>query len=303
MEVIETLRPAQSPSAIALGCFDGLHLGHQKVISGALHAAGLTSAVFTFDENPLRALGETSPPMLMTNEGKAEFLKKMGVARLYRIPFSSIMETEPEAFVEQILFSQCRAQKICCGYNFRFGRGGRGDEVLLRKLCAARGVSVEIVPPVSDASGPISSSRIRAALLAGEAEAAAAMLGRPFGYRFEVVHGRHLGTELGTPTINQRFPEGFIQPKFGVYASLCEVGGKFYYGVTNIGVKPTVGSAETLSETWIPEYSGDLYGKHIPVMLLAFLRPERKFENLQALRAEIQKNRVQAEKVARNKGY
>ena len=110
-------------------------------------------------------------------------------------------------------------------------------------------------------------------------------------------------TELGTPTINQRFPEGFIQPKFGVYASLCEVGGKFYYGVTNIGVKPTVGSAEALSETWIPEYSGDLYGKHIPVMLLAFLRPERKFENLQALRAEIQKNRVQAEKVARNKGY
>lgn len=303
MELIETLYSAEKPSAIALGCFDGLHLGHQKVISCALHAEGLVPSVFTFDENPLRALCGNPPPMLMTNERKAELLRDMGVAQLYRIPFSSLMGVEAEDFIEKILIGQCRARKICCGYNFRFGRGGKGEEHLLRQVCAAHGVEVAIVPPICDASGPVSSSRIREALKAGAVENAAEMLGRPFGYDFEVVHGRHLGTVMGTPTINQRFPEGFILLKFGVYASVCHIDGRVFYGVTNIGKKPTVGSAEVLSETWIPEYSGNLYGRQIAVELLSFIRPEQKFENLAALQAEIRKNGAEAEKIARKHGY
>lgn len=303
MEIIETLQAAETPAAIALGCFDGLHLGHQRVISCALGEAGLTPAVFTFDENPLRALRGEAPPMLMTNRRKAVLLARMGIARLYRIPFAAIKDMEAETFAERVLIEQCRAEKLCCGYNFRFGRGGAGDGDLLARVCARHGVSLAVVPPVSDSVGPVSSSRIRRALFDGNAEGAAAMLGRPFGYDFEVVHGRHLGTQMGTPTINQKFPEGFILPKFGVYASVSRVDGRALYSVTNIGKKPTVGSDYALSETWIPEYAGDLYGRRVEVELLHFIRPERKFADLDALREEIRKNRMEAEKIARKRGY
>ena len=159
-------------------------------------------------------------------------------------------------------------------------------------------MELSVTPPVSVAGETVSSTRIRACLEQGDVQQAGQLLGRPFGYDFEVTHGRQLGRTWGTPTINQPFPAGYVLPRFGVYASLVEVEGQKYYGVTNIGVKPTVGSDCALSETWIPEFSGDLYGKKVPVELLDFIRPERKFDSLDQLKNEILENGVLARKIA-----
>ena len=132
-----------------------------------------------------------------------------------------------------------------------------------------------MVPPVLEDGEKVSSTRIRAAVEAADIPLANRLLGRPFGFSLEVIHGNHIGTGLGTPTINQAIPDNFVLPKFGVYASWVRVGGKYFAGVTNIGLKPTVGSDRVLSETWMPDFSGDLYGKRVRLFLLRFLRPEK----------------------------
>ena len=197
-----------------------------------------------------------------------------------------------------MLFETCAARRLCCGEDFRFGRGARGDTALLQTLCDRRGVELTVVPPVKEGGEKVSSTRIRAAVEAGDISLANRLLGRPFGFSLEVIHGNHIGTGLGTPTINQAIPEGFVLPRFGVYASWCRVGGEYFYGVTNVGVKPTVGSDRVLAETWMPEFQGDLYGKRVRVFLLEFLRPEKKFGSLEELKAAIQTNGEQAKEVA-----
>ena len=132
----------------------------------------------------------------------------------------------------------------------------------------------------------------------GDLPLANRLLGRPFGFSLEVIHGNHIGTGLGMPTINQAIPEGFVQPRFGVYASWCRVDGGYHWGVTNIGVKPTVGSDQVLAETWMPQFSGDLYGRRVRLFLLRFIRPERKFGSLGELKEEIDKNAAQAKAIA-----
>ena len=175
----------------------------------------------------------------------------------------------------------------------------RGDVALLRHLCCQAGVELYVVPPVTDSGEKVSSTRIRKAVEEGDIPMANRLLGRPFGFSLEVIHGNHIGTGLGTPTINQAIPEGFVLPRFGVYASWCRVGGQYFYGVTNVGLKPTVGSDRVLAETWLPEFSGDLYGKRVWVFLLEFLRPEKKFASLEELKAAIQENARQAKAVTR----
>ena len=165
---------------------------------------------------------------------------------------------------------------------------------LLRELCQKHGVGLTVLPPVSEDGEKISSSRIRRAVEGGDIPTANRLLGRPFGFQLEVIHGNHIGTGLGTPTINQALPENFVRPRFGVYAAWCLVEGSPYFGVCNIGVKPTVGSDRVLAETWMPEFSGDLYGERVRVELVEFLRPERKFDSLEELKAAIQANGEQA---------
>ena len=178
-------------------------------------------------------------------------------------------------------------------------RGWNGDttKTLLRRLCQQAGAELYVAPPVREGEQKVSSTRIRAAVEAGDIPLANRLLGRPFGFEFEVVHGNRIGRTIGTPTINQHFPEHFILPRFGVYASCVHIGGRTYCGVTNVGVKPTVGSDRALSETWIPDFSGDLYGKTLRLELLAFIRDEKKFANLDALKAEIRRNEKQARKI------
>lgn len=297
MKCYQDLQTPEGELAAALGSFDGLHLGHRQVIGNTLSAPGLRPAVITFQQNPSVSLQKKPVPLLTTNEQKLALLKEMGVEVVYLLPFDRIRDMEPEDFVEA-LYRVCRVRALSCGFNFRFGKNGRGDAGLLKELCREKGMELSVTPPVSVAGETVSSTRIRACLEQGDVQQAGQLLGRPFGYDFEVTHGRQLGRTWGTPTINQPFPAGYVLPRFGVYASLVEVEGQKYYGVTNIGVKPTVGSDCALSETWIPEFSGDLYGKKVPVELLDFIRPERKFDSLDQLKNEILENGVLARKIA-----
>ena len=297
MKCYQDLQTPEGELAAALGSFDGLHLGHRQVIGNTLSAPGLRPAVITFQQNPSVSLQKKPVPLLTTNEQKLALLKEMGVEVVYLLPFDRIRDMEPEDFVEA-LYRICRVRALSCGFNFRFGKNGRGDAGLLKELCREKGIELSVTPPVSVAGETVSSTRIRACLEQGDVQQAGQLLGRPFGYDFEVTHGRQLGRTWGTPTINQPFPAGYVLPRFGVYASLVEVEGQKYYGVTNIGVKPTVGSDCALSETWIPEFSGDLYGKKVPVELLDFIRPERKFDSLDQLKNEILENGVLARKTA-----
>lgn len=294
MQIVERLEDIQESAAcsLALGTFDGLHRGHMAVVHAAVQGS-LPPGVFTFTAGPKGA------PALVTLEDKLLLLERAGVQRVYRVDFESLRHMEARRFVEEVLFEKCRAGRLCCGEDFRFGKGAAGDVALLSDLCGKAGVALRVVPPVREGGEKVSSTLIRAAIAKGDIPAANRLLGRPFGFSLPVIHGNHIGHSLGTPTINQAIPEGFVQPRFGVYAAWCRAEGQTYYGVTNIGVKPTVGSDAVLAETWMPGFSGDLYGKHVRLFLLDFLRPEQKFPSLDALKEEIKRNARQAEEITR----
>ena len=281
------------PRALALGVFEGVHIGHRAVICQAAGRTGLTAAVFTFEGHlPKGGAGD-----VLTASRRDELLTDMGVDELFVARFEEIRDLSPDIFVRQVLRDQLNVQLVTCGFNFRFGKNGVGTADTLRQLGQACGIQVMVVPAVEMDGEPVSTSRIRRCLETGDMAQAHRLLGLPFVLDFEVVHGRHLGRELGTPTINQPLPKGFVQPRYGVYASAVDVQGRVTYGVTNIGVKPTVGAAAPLAETWIPDFSGDLYGQHIRVIPVAFLREETTFSSLDQLKKQIRLDGQMAKKV------
>lgn len=302
MEVFRTLTPSAGDSAVALGNFDGLHIGHRKVISLAMkrEADGLLPTVLTFAENPLADLGGGAGGRLLTRGDKIRLLEQMGVKQLYILEFRTVKDLSAEEFVDRVLIGALRAKQACCGFNFTFGRGGKADSGVLSALCGKRGVDVSVADAVMVGGTPVSSTRIRGLIENGRVEEAALLLGRPFGYCAPVLRGRRLGHSLGTPTLNQELPGGFVQPKFGVYVSRAYAEGKRYPGVTNVGVKPTVGSDRPLSETWMPDYrGGELYGRPVRVELLRFLRPEHRYASLEELRRAILRDGARAEEFFR----
>ena len=278
----------EKASAVALGAFDGLHLGHMKVIGEAVRSR-FEPSVFTFEEDPSK-FTKGRAEYLITKEDKLKALEKSGVRNLFSFDFQKIRELPPERFFTEILIGKCRAAMLTCGENFRFGKGAAGDTQLLEKLCRENGVTLKICDPVNLQGEIISSTGIRAALKNGDVKAANRMLGHHFYFTQPVIGGNRIGRTLGTPTINQLLPEGFVKPKFGVYAALVDIDGDKHWGVANIGTKPTVGKYDPLSETWIGEFKGDLYGRKIRIELLDFIREEKKFDSLDALKAEIMRN-------------
>lgn len=290
MQLHTTLVPLHGgSSAVALGFFDGVHIGHQAVISRAvqLRESGLTPCVFTFTAGRDRPRSKRESPGILSEAYKLECLERLGVEAVYMPPFDTFKELDAEAFVRDVLHGALHAACVCCGEDFRFSKGAAAGTAELRTLCARYGVQVRIVPPVLDGGKPVSSTRIRALIRDGDVIAANRLLGRPFCYDFEVVKGRQLGRTMNFPTINQYFPDGFVIPRYGVYAAFARVDGVLRKAVTNIGVKPTVGSDRPLSETFIFDYSGDLYGKRIRVYLMELLRGEKKFAGIEELKRHI----------------
>jgi len=264
---------------IALGTFDGLHAAHRAVLRGA-------NAVLLFDEHPQQLLQGNAPPKLLSHAQRAARLQKAGLALLH-IPFEEIAGLCPEEFFAEILRKRYGATALRCGHNYRFGAKAAGDVSLLHALCNAHNMRLRVVPKVVYRGEAVSSSRIRTALQTGHISEANAMLGRAFGYTFEVMHGEHLGRVLGTPTLNQHFPPGFIVPHFGVYASRAYVNGQWHASLTNIGLRPSFASNALRSETHILGFDGDLHGKHVPVRLLRYIRAEKHFADLEQLKQQI----------------
>jgi len=196
--------------------------------------------------------------------------------------------------VQQVLRDQLGAVKVTCGYNYRFGAGGVGDAALLTRLCDACGIAVTVVDAVSSDGCPVSSTAIRQAIAAGDMTAARRLLGRPYRLQQPVIQGQHLGRRLGMPTINQLLPTGVVHPRYGVYASCVEIDGEPYPAVTNIGLRPTVGTDRPLAETYILGFSGDLYDTAPAVYPLSFLREEQTFPTLAALQEQVQRDAQEA---------
>ncbi len=284
---------------LALGMFDGLHKGHLKVLETALEMAnklGAKSGVLTFDENPAKVLG-ADVKTLLTNENKDKIIKTLGYGKLFKINFLKVKDLTPKEFVKSVLINDLGAVHLVCGENFRFGKNAQGNTTVLEEICKHYGIGLSVVTHVTDNDITISSTIIRNALKNGDVATANCLLGRNFGFNFKVVKGNKIGRTLGTPTINQHFPKDFIVPKYGVYASLVYVNNKVYCGVTNIGVKPSIGKYDPLSETWIQDFDLDIYGKDIRVELVDFIREEKKFENLDMLKEEIYSNAQTAKKL------
>lgn len=276
---------------LSLGNFDGLHLGHKKVITSAV-GEGLNVALM-FRQHPQKFLSGKAPCEITTKSKEKKLLAEWGVQPEY-IDFEAISDLSPEEFFYKIIIGHYSAAAVSCGFNYHFGKNAAGDAGLLRALCEKNGIAINISEPQLYCGEPISSTRIRQCIKTGDMPSAAAMLGRLFSYDFEVVHGDARGRLLGFPTINQFFGENHAVPAFGVYASLTEIDGRMFPSVTNIGIRPTVGSSVERSETHIIGFEGDLYGKCVEVSLIKKLRDEERFPSFEELSNQMAQDKKQA---------
>ncbi len=278
-------------ATVALGNMDGVHLGHAAVLRAA-HAArpAATLAALTFEPHPREHFRPDDPPFRLTLlPAKARALGSAGAAAVFVVPFDAALAAMPaEAFVEMVLHRALGAVHLACGADFAFGHRRGGDVGTLAGMAEARRIGLTVVPPVLDAGGPVSSTRIRRALQDGYPERAAAMLGRPWEVRGEVVHGDKLGRQLGWPTANL-WMRRLVEPARGVYAvTVALPDGREARGVANIGRRPTLGGdPETRLEVHVFDFTGDLYGREIGVRLVRFLRPDARFSGLEELKAAI----------------
>lgn len=301
MDILRTWRDlpeAFRGATVALGNFDGIHRGHAHLLRAA-HAArpGAKLAVLTFEPHPRELFRPEDPPFRLTLDSeRADLLAALGVQILYEIPFDRDFSLlSAEAFVSDVLCDGIGAAHLACGADFAFGHRRGGDVGFLAARAEALGMGLSIVPQLTDAQGPISSTRIRRLLQDGYPERAAADLGRPWALRGIVAHGDKRGRTIGFPTAN--VPLGrHIEPTRGVYAITARLpDGTVVDGVANIGRRPTVDEGlQSRVEANLFDWQGDLYGQEIAVALHAFLRAEQKFGSFDELRAQIATDAAQA---------
>ncbi len=292
---ISDLSCVPGPAYLAVGVFDGVHLGHQSVVRRAMDDAkresGGHAVAVTFDPHPMKVLRPDAAPRLLTSSPhKLKVLAELGVGHTLVIPFDlEFSRTPPEVFIES-LATACRPlREICVGYDWSFGKGRAGNVDLLTRLGRAQNFVCVGLPPVVAADGAqISSTLVRAAVEAGELPRAAELLGREYTILGTVIEGRKLGRTLGFPTANLAAHNEQFPPN-GVYAARAKIAGVERSGVLNLGVRPTVegGPAERLLELHVFDFEGDLYGTEIEVAFHAFLRSEQRFANLDALKSQI----------------
>lgn len=291
---------------VAIGNFDGIHLGHREVIgeAGRIAAAdGLPWAVMTFEPHPRRLFQPDAPPFRLTPAPvKQRLIAALGPDALIVVPFTPEFSRLPaRAFVESVLVNGLAARHVVCGHDFAFGHGRRGTPEMLLWLGDEYSFGFTCVHEVRDeAAQAYSSTRVRELLRDGDPRAAARLLGRPFEIEGVVIAGEQRGRRLGFPTANVALSE-YVRPRNGVYAT--RIGwqeGEFWYwrdGVANLGVRPTFGAGDVLLETHAFDFAGDLYDRPVRVQLIDFLRPEKKFDGLEHLRAQIAEDCLRARRV------
>jgi riboflavin kinase / FMN adenylyltransferase len=288
-------------AAVALGAFDGLHLGHQAVLAAARAGAGTAPLVLVAFEPPPRAYfaGPGSPALrLMTPDLRAEAAEACGVDGLVELAFNADLAAQPPLDFARELLSGLAPRHLAVGHDFRFGAARGGDCALLEGLCTAAGSGFTQVMPVAGADGErISSTRIREALKAGRIDVVSSMLGRPWRIEGVVDHGEKRGRTIGWPTANLRLGP-LLEPRHGIYAIRVLLDdGSVHCGVANFGRTPTTGLRDPLLEAHLFDFASDLYGKRLRIDFIAFQRPEAHFDSLDALVAQIAADAVEARRI------
>ncbi len=276
----------------ALGFFDGVHLGHQALLSECVRLArpmGAVPAAITFDNHPQAAFTTKYPPLLTGLHDRVTLLGRFGMEEIHALPVNKyVMSTPWQDFLQKSLAEG--AAGFVCGDDFRFGHRGEGNGALLLEYCSRKKLPCVIVPEQTLEGRRISSSHIRSLLEAGSLEQAEKFLGHPYQLSGLVVHGQGLGHTIGIPTANLEVSKKLALPPKGVYACRAHVLGKTYGAVTNIGTRPTVGGTHVTVEPWLLDFAGDIYGEMLTLEFIRFLRPEKKFASLEELKAEILRN-------------
>jgi riboflavin kinase/FMN adenylyltransferase len=286
---------------LALGNFDGLHRGHLKIIErvkrGALEHGG-TPMAMTFDPHPPRVVRpDKAPPLLMTKMQRLEALHRAGIMCVAVVRFTpELSRWDPETFVRTVLVDWLRVSEVSVGANFLFGQGRSGNFSTQRTLGIRYGFRADKIDPVRYKDFVVSSTRIRRLVSEARVDEAGALLGHPYYVDATVVEGRRRGREIGFPTANLA-TENELVPPHGVYATTLMVDGVVHAGLTNIGLRPTFGETEPTIETHLLGYQGDLYGKRVRLGFVLRLRDERRFEDVDALRAQIDADRRRAERL------
>ena len=280
-------------TAVALGMFDGVHIGHRAVFERAesFEKCGTEAAVFTFDTGSLDTKHGRSYRYIVPNKVKLDMIRRAGIKNILCADFVRLKDLEAEEFAKLILAEKMNAEVVVCGPDFRFGKGAGCGVRDLERLGLKYGFKVSTVSPVVKDGDVVSSSKIRSLLSEGSIKKANEFLGYNYTITQSVMDGKHIGRTIDFPTVNQFFDEGQLIPAYGVYASETVIDGKAYRAVTNIGVKPTVtDECVPLAETHIIGYSGNLYGQVLEISLSEYLRGERKFDSLGALKTQIAKD-------------
>ena len=281
----------ENKSAVALGKFDGIHLGHRRLLERVLEqkSQGLWTVVFTFDTSAASFFGGETKE-LSTREEKRAVFSRLGIDVLIEFPLNrGTAATEPAEFVARYLAEQMQTAYLCAGPDISFGKGGTGDYKLLSEYAGTCGYQVELIDKVRVDGEEVSSTRVRQAVREGDMEKVSVMLGAPYCVSGKVVHGRQLGRKLGMPTANILPDVRKLLPPNGVYYSRARLGDAVYRGISNVGCKPTVSDEKIMGvETYLYDFSGEVYDRDMTVELLAFRRAERTFESVEALRRQIE---------------
>jgi riboflavin kinase/FMN adenylyltransferase len=277
------------PTAVTIGVFDGVHLGHRRVIDDLVsRSAGLDPAVLTFDPHPLAILAPDRAPKMLTDiDQRLEQFRRLGVRVAGILNFPDIRDFSAGDFCQRVLAGALAARRVVIGADFRFGRDRGGDAGFLAAAGPGLGLEVEIVDMVAADRDVVSSTRIRQALEAGEVEDATRMLARPFELKGVVEVGDRRGMQIGFPTANLAVPEGLLIPANGVYAAWAMIGEEPYRSVVNIGVRPTFEGVDRRVEAHLLNWEGDLYGAPLALRFLSRIRDERRFEGVEALVRQI----------------
>ena len=299
----EALPESLRGAIIALGNFDGFHLGHQAVAGEAIRwarAEGRPAIVATFDPHPVQYFKPDARPFRLTTlEQRHELYLAAGATAMLVFHFDGeLASTSAEGFVGQLLHERMGAAGVVTGEDFTFGKGRSGNREILENLGRASGIETRAVAPVLDNGVPVSSSRVREALQTGDPQEAARLLTRPFAIRGIVQHGDKRGREIGYPTANLSV-ESYLRPKFGIYAVTGKIlaTGQELNGAANLGIRPQFTPAKELLEPYFFDFDGDLYGQEIEVAFHHFIRPEAKFDSLDALMGQMERDCGQARKL------
>ena len=293
---LHTMRESSPPpfSVICLGNFDGVHIGHQRLMQTVKEKTaelserfdGIAGGVCFFRSPPANFFAKDPPPQLMTFQQKLSVFAALGMDFAFVTDFEELRSASPEAFVTETLKDAFHCVFSVCGFNFHFGKNASGTADDLVRLMDG---NAAVVAPVQNGGTLVSSSRIRQLLAEGSVEHAASLLGRPYFIEAEVLHGKALGRKLGIPTINQQFPEQIAIPKHGIYVSKTHVNGVSYPSVSNIGIRPSVDDGYHVNcETHVLGWNSELYGQTVKVEFLKQIRDELRFDSLEELRAKIQ---------------